>query len=801
MTATSEDRNREWAYRYVAIGLVACSMLTFEILLTRLCALRLYFHFAFLVVSNCLLGIGASGSVLALFQEVWRKRQRAYLARFCALYLVSVVTTYVVLLLYPLPTRLWESLRFEELDRLLLVLAGFNLLVALPMFFGGLVIGMLLTFGAERVNRLYAVDLIGAGLGCLLCPLFLAEWGAGGVLVLVALLALAATVVAVPRPWRKPALAVGVVLAVLGLAVLPVLDAKFPVPNKSSIELTPNVSTPTGEVDSYSKWSATSRIDLIKVPANRRYVFTLGENRRGLPPIPEQKLILQDSSSGTFIANWSEHPERLKILDRSMYTAAVRLKDRPRVFIIGLGGGNDVWAAKLHGASHVKAIELHRSIVDIHEKILPRFSRGLLEDPTVELVYGEGRSALMRESDTYDVVQMTAIDTWAALASGAYVLAENYLYTREAIETMYSRLAEDGILQITRLAADAEVLRLLSNVHAALGGEDLSRRILALATADHQLAVLVKKGTFSEAEVAEIERYAEESGIRQVYLPGRELGGAVEEFIRTSEKQRFIEEYPFDITPTSDDEPYFFNFYRWQNLLAARSKVLENPSISQGNPFLILSQLALAVVFSVVLILLPLTRLGKIPRRGVGRYLVYFSGMGLGFIAIEIALMQKLTLFLGHPLYSITVTLFTILVFSGLGSLLLSGRFSTTSRRIWIVPLGILVCVAGAALYSPQLVAALIHLPLAARFAVTVGLLAPLSMLLGVPFAYGVRLLDERRPEIIPWAWAVNGCLSVVGSVLTVVVSMNLGFAAVLWGAGAVYVIAFAALRRELVTS
>ena len=773
-------------------------MLAFEILLTRLCALRLYFHFSFLVISNCLLGIGASGSVIAVFQERWRSRRREYLALFSALYLVSVVATYAVLVFYPLPTRMWESLRYSEIDRLLLVLAGFNLLVAMPMFFGGLVIGMLLTYGSRKVNRLYATDLVGAGLGCLLCPLFLGQWGAGGVLALVALMALAATVVAVPPQWSKPAYFFGGALAVAGLIALPVLDTILPVPNKSSIELTPNVVTPTGEVESYSKWSATSRIDLLSVPPNRHYIFTLGRNRQGLPSIPEQKLILQDATSGTFITNWSEHPERLEILDRSMYTAAFRLKERPRVFIIGLGGGNDVWAAKRYGASYVKAVELNRAIVEIHQTIMHSYSRGIVEDPSVDLVYGEGRAALMREFEGYDVVQMTAIDTWAALASGAYVLAENYLYTTEAIQTMYDRLNQGGILQITRLAADPEVLRLLVNIHAALGDEDLSLRIMAIATADRQLAILVKKGEFSEGEVAQIEHYTEESGIRQIYLPRRELGGAVEEFILTSDKQRFIDEYHFDISPTSDDRPYFFNFYRWRNPFATRSEVLDNPSIAQGNPFLILSQLALAVLLSVVLIVLPLLRLGKTHRQGVVRYLIYFSGMGLGFIAIEMAVMQKLILFLGHPLYSITVTLFTILVFSGLGSLLVAGRISTTSRRIWLVPIGIFVCIGVLVTLSPSLFAALIHLPLAARITIIVGLLALLSMLLGVPFAFGVRVLNERRRDIIPWAWAVNGCLSVVGSVLTVVVSMNLGFEAVLWGAGVIYLIAFAALRAEL---
>ncbi|UCD56133.1 MAG: hypothetical protein JSV16_09825, partial [Candidatus Hydrogenedentota bacterium] len=210
----------------------------------------------------------------------------------------------------------------------------------------------------------------------------------------------------------------------------------------------------------------------------------------------------------------------------------------------------------------------------------------------------------------------------------------------------------------------------------------------------------------------------------------------------------------------------------------------------------ILSQLGLSTFLSVVLIVLPLVIFSRkgIQRTGFKRFLVYFAGLGLGFIFIEVAAMQKLTLFLGHPLYSITVTLFSVLVFTSLGSLLSARWFHPPDRRVWLVPSGLAILLISFIFISPQLVASCIRFPLPVRIALAVCVLAPISLLLGVPFAYGIRLLNRWNPSIIPWAWAVNGCCTVIGAILTAILSMNFGFNAVLISAIVIYLVAFAAL-------
>ncbi len=781
-------------YALVSIGLISCSMLIYEILLTRICSLRLFFHFGYLIVSNCLLGIGASGSMIAIFQERWRPRARDWTFRFALLYLISLAGSYAFLLTYPMPLGL-DLTNAEHVYRLFV----FTLVSAIPFFFAGSVLGLILTFNAQRINTVYCVDLLGAGLGCLLTPILLGAFGAGGCMVVLGLLALGGAVISGLERFKMPLLIGGLALGFLGLWSIPRFDKAFPVPGKFHLDLTSEHVVRAGRLPEWSRWSANSRIDLLPVPARQRFMYCLGsKTRKSL--IPDQRLIMQDGWAGTLLMNFSDNPASLSIVEQSMYSASLQLKDGPRVLIIGVGGGIDAWAAQITDPKYVRAIELNRQIIDIHHKVKPSFSRNLIEDPRIDFVHGEGRSELMRDTRTYDVVQMTGIDTWTALTSGAYVLAENYLYTREAIESMYRRLADQGILQIVRFSADVEELRLLSNINAAfvsLGVPDFRRSVIVLKTQDRMAATMVKKGVFSQGEQARVVRFANRSGIEVVYLPDWDFNNIISTFATSDDKAGFIADFPRNISPTTDDKPYFFNFYKWRNPFSAASEIGEPSHVAQGNPALVLGQLGLSVVLSFILILLPLLFGGRgFVRSHATRFLVYFVGLGIGFITVEISLMQKLTLFLGHPVYSITVTLFSLLVFTGLGSLLSAPLFQAPGARAWLVPTGLAALLGTFLAGSPWLVNELIVWPLLGRIALTIALLAPIGLLLGIPFAYGIRLLNRFNPTLIPWAWAVNGCCTVIGSILSVVLSMNLGFAFVMVFALFVYFLSFAALIR-----
>jgi hypothetical protein len=782
-------------YVYFTIFLISCSMLMFEVLLTRICALRFFFHFAFLVVSNCLLGVGASGSMVFILQETFARKQRFWIWLFTIFYLVSLVLVYVFLLTY----NIEQGIDFKSASSMVRFTI-FNLVAAVPFFFAGSVIGLLLTFNAGQVNKVYGFDLLGAGLGCLLCPFFLWKTGAGGCLVFTALLALAGMVVSRPPAYRKPVIIAAIALGIIGFSFLPILDRQFPVPSKNEVFITGKIGIEFQRNIVFSRWSATSRVDLVNLDRDHRYILGLGSNPDRTVPVPEEKWIMQDGSAGTYVANFSEYPAALKLLRGSLYSPAFILKERPRVFIIGVGGANDVWAAKIHGARFIKGIELNEQILSIHQKELYRFSSMITDDPDIQLVHDEGRSALMREKTRYDVIQMSGIDTWTSLTSGAYVLAENYLYTVEALRVMYNNLADDGIIAITRFAAAMETTRLFSNIFAALGGtakENLGKSVVCLG---HGIlrTVLIKKGEFTPEELAKLEAFSNRWGFSFVYHPAKTFGNVTEAFARSPDKERFIRDFPRDISPTSDDRPYFFNYYKWSKLFSTSQYMHETTAVSQGNPFFIFVQFLISTILALAFILLPVVIFMRknMDRTHLGWFLVYFAGLGIGFIAIEITLIQKLVLLLGHPLYSITVTLFSMLIFAGLGSMVSRRWFHSPTLRAWIIPLALAVLLGLFILFSPAMVESWIVWPTLARILVCIVILAPISFLLGMPFAYGIRLVNRMNPTIVPWAWAVNGSMTVIGSILAVILSMNLGFNSVIITAVLVYFMSFFAIHK-----
>lgn len=798
---------------FLGIAVLSASLLAFQVLLTRLCALRLAFHFSFLIISNSLLGIGASGSVLTLLEGRWRRNPEAWIFGASLLYVLSLGATWAFARAMPVPEMLtfgWTGPELEQFARF----AVFNLGLSVPFFFGGAAVGLILSAYAHRVNTVYASDLLGAGLGCLLCPILLWPFGAGGCLCAVAALGLFACASVAPARVRRASAVAAVVGSIALLAWMPSFDATFPVPGKKFLQVTRAQGMAIDAHKDYSRWSANSRIDVIQSPFPHWYAFSLGKNDREFALNPanrarlgEQKWIMQDGDAGTFVTDYTRSELGPEYLKRTLYSLSATIKEgsAPRVFVIGVGGGPDLWAHKLTGASRVKGIELNRGVIDVHHTAAKDFSRGLLEDPRIEIVCDEGRSALMRDPERYDIVQMTGIDTWTSLASGAYVLAENYLYTVEAVRLMYEHLRDGGLLQITRMGAEPEKLRLLVNVMQAfreMGVGDIAPSVAVItAPIDELTAVVVKKGAFTEDEVQRLESFADRAGHNKTYLPLRTLDGNVVEYfvkLAPAAKDAFIRDFERRITPTTDDQPYFFNFTRWDTPPAEAKKWLaDKVEVSQGNPLFLWGQLGFSTLVAVLLIVVPLVfRRGQASGRHAGRFFVYFAGIGVGFIFLEIALIQKLTLLLGQPLYSIVVTLLSILICTGLGSFASGPWLAGGVGRARLVPLGIAAVAAAIVVFGTDIVNAAIGSGLVVRAGVAALVVAPLAFLLGMPFAHGIGVLRRVNESFVPWAWAVNGAATVVGSVVTVIVSMNFGFHAVLLAAACIYVVAFAAIDK-----
>ena len=778
----------------LGILLLSSATLLFEITLTRVFSVAQWYHFAFMVVSLALLGFGASGSLLSVFPRLGRRRLEASLALLSIGFSASCLVGYVLVNVIP-----FDSFRVGLEGRQLLYLVAYYVCLAVPFFFTGLALGITLSRMPANAGKVYGFNMIGSGLGCLLVLVGPSAFGGGGTVVMACLLGLAAAFLFGLRFSKALS---GVVLASgAGLIVL-----LFNLPSGLDIGMSPYKGLSQALLQSqartvWTRWNAFSRVDVIEGSAMHAAPGLSLAYGDALPP---QVAIAVDGEDLSPISRTRVQDARFtEYLPTSL---AYHLSPGPRALIIEPQGGLDVLTALHHRSTSVVSVVSNPLVVEAVRRYGQEGSQ-VVSDARVQVVTEGARSYLRRSEELFDVVQLSLGDSLRVVVAGSYSLSEDYLYTVEAFKEYYRHLAAGGFLSITRWiqVPPSQGIRLVSLAVAALdelGVARPERHVAAIRTLQ-TITLLVKRSPVTSDDVEVIRRFCEQRQFDAVYFPGigpddlnrynmlpREVYyEAFDTILSPSERERFLREYPYDVAATSDDRPFFFHSFKWGQVPSILDSLGKTWQPFGGFGFLVVvALLATAIVASVVFILLPLafgprSRPGGAPRRFRWRVFAYFGALGLGYLFIEIPLMQRFILFVDQPTYSFAIVLFTILVCSGLGSLALD-------RLRRVLPQAIIVLALLAALYplvlSPFFEAALgLALPL--RLLVSVGILAPLSFLMGIPFPLGVRIVGETAPDLVPWAWGINGCASVVASVLAMVLALSFGFSWVLVGAGAAY--------------
>ncbi len=547
----------------------------------------------------------------------------------------------------------------------------------------------------------------------------------------------------------------------------------------------------------YSKWNAISRIDVID------------SSRCMLPWFPEDEsyaphmAITIDGDATTWMWNFNAPSTEICGIRDNLYASAYHAKDRPEVLIIGLGGGNDLRTAVHYRADRVVGVELNPLIVELLTEKYTDFVDNVAYAPNVEIHVGEGRSFVRRSGDKFDIIQMSGVDTWSGLSSGAYVLSENYLYTVEAFNDYMDHLKDDGVLAVVRwyFKPPREMMRMLSvgsKVLSDRGNPEPWKHIIVMVSGDF-CATLFKKTPWTQQELARYTWYARnQENIEITYSPGCNLTNPFADYmtaLETGTADRFRKNYIYNLTPVYDDNPFFFDYYKWSNLPDQIFSSGTGGQIGANWPIamaILSAMLVQAFLLTLVFIFYPLTRFEQsgldVPH--AARIMIYFLCLGIGFIFIEIVLMQKLVLYLGHPVYSISVVLTSLLFFSGLGSLAAS-KFPWKKPHFLTVMLGIValsVLVLRGIL--PIIVDATLQETLAVRIACTLALLAVPGFLMGIPFPTGLAIVGRRAKPFIPWAWGTNGGATVLGSIMAIIVAMTFNFTVVILTGAAVYVCA-----------
>ncbi len=798
---------------FLAVLLVASAALAYEVLLVRLLSIIQWHHFAYMIISLALLGYGASGTALALAGDRLRACFAQSFSASAAMFAVSMIVCFALAQGVP-----FNALEIVWDPRQLGYLTLLYLIFFVPFFFAATCTGLAFICHGSLINRIYLADLLGAGTGALAVVLLLSALRAELCIKLLALLPMSAALL-VARVHTAPARPLLAVL-LAGLVAVVLWPGAWLAPRISPYKGLPQALQVMGTRVVDERSNALALLTVVESP-QVPWRHVPGLSLSSAHEIPAQLAVFSDGDAPSMITRHTGERAALAYLDDTTAALPYHLLQRPRVLVLGAGGGADVLLARYHGARAVEAVELNPAMAALVRDSHAEFAGGLYAAPAVRLHVAEARGFVARSAEAYDLIQVALLDSFAAASTGVQALGETYLYTVEALAAYVQRLAPNGMLAITRWlrVPPRDALKLFATARAALerlGVEDAGNR-LVLIRGWQTATLLVKNGVFTPAELARVREFCQARAFDVAYYPGAGL----EEVNRFNvlpqpylydgahallgpDRERFTARYKFYIAPATDDRPYYFRFFKWASapeLLALRASGVA-ALVEWGYPILLATALQ-ALALGVLLILAPLALARRrAPIRARSRVVLYFLALGIAFLFIEIAFIQKFILFLNHPLYAVAVVLAGFLFFAGLGS----GFGERLQRRLFParlsavrVAVGGIVVIGGVyVLMLPMLSPQLISLPDGLRIAAAAALIAPLAFCMGMPFPLGLARVAAAAPAFVPWAWGLNGFASVLSASLATLLAVHLGFTAVVLAALALYLFAAAILPPRL---
>ena len=795
----------------IAISLLSACMLSYEVLLTRLFSIVLWHHFAYMIISAAMLGYGASGTALALLKE-------KIAPHFDAVYITAAVA---MAFLMPAAFLLAQQVPYNPLELLWdktqpAKLLAIYLLMMLPFFCGGLSIGLIWWRFGREAGRIYAFDILGAGAGSLgvIGILFLVS--PQRFLILLTAFALLAAAIAIIELRMKQRWLMAVFI---GLALV---VAVLPFEGWLKVDLSPykDLSQTLRIAGAHVVDEQSSPLGQITVVENTRIPFRHAPGmslNSADEPVPQLGIFI-DGDGPSVLTRFDGNLTPLAYLDQLTSALPYHVLEtspmRPHVLVLGAGAGSDVLQALYHNAWTIDAVELDRNVIDLVRKRFHEFAGNLYTRLDVHVHEAEARGFANSTDKRFDLIQVALLDSFGVASAGLYGLSESYLYTVEGIQTYLSRLEPGGVLAITRWLSlpPRDTLKLFATAVAALEGEGVTNpaQRLVMIRGWKTVTLLVKNSDFTSAEIEAARSFSRERSFDMAYYPDMRTDeanhynlldklyfyeGAMA--LLSPQRQSFIDRYKFYIEPATDDRPYFFRFFKWSAAaeLFALRKQGGMPLLDWSYP-LLAATLVQAFIASVLLILAPLAISRARRSFPSGRVAFYFLAIGLAFMFMEIAFIQKFVLFLSHPLYAVGVVLCAFLVFAAAGAWLTGRRQgnSVGSSRVAFAVVGIGALSLLYLALLPGLFEALSHLPNAAKIAISVALIAPLALCMGIPFPTGMARLASTAGDTIPWAWAINGFASVIGAVLATLLAIHIGFAAVILLAVLIYAAAAAAL-------
>jgi hypothetical protein len=808
---------------YLFVFFVSFACILLELFWTKILNLKAWNHVVYTVIPFAILGYGIGANIHLTLNKKFSSAASRNLLAGCLLALGAFIifgTWAIIRLPISVEYLLNFFASFKAMGMLLLAYTIFMV----PFILIGFVIVHVFATCPKEVHRLYFIDLVGASFGAAAFFYFLHHFAVVRSLLILSFTAFALGGYCLLTRWRRAVLLAALLMAAAGLTL-------YPEPFQYNVDYVKGWEWIPGYFKSQdydlisTQWHSLGRTDIFRIKdpdvrsgfaADRNVTFQLN-----VRPLPEFSLITTNFLSGTPVfrypqLNQKTLPKEIDLYSQTVEAPYVLVKD-PKVFIIGVGGGRDIFLAKTHGAVEIVGAEINQEIVRAMSKggLMYDYSRRVYDLARVQAI--DGRHLVkVSPRNYYDLIVLNGVDTFSGLSSGAYAYAESYLYTKEAVVDYLKILKDNGVINFNRwlFRPPRETLRLEAIVLEALksmGVKNPGEHILILEQAGWSMT-LVKKTPFTSKDVTKVVDYARSHDMMLLYPSDRDVRivnhpfqffDVYAESFRKN-KQRFLAAvYPYDISVVTDDQPFFYKYYKFHPWDILWPSVIHN-----SGPIIFLTQflvLLQGVIFILLFIIAPLrwsknTDIRKIPSRAIGPFITYFACLGLGYMFMEIPLMQKFVLLLGTPILSIAVVLAALLFWTGLGSLLLP-RFQRLGKLddygvILSAALAVAVFTFGLVGLGSTVLDMAVGLPFVARVLLVILLLAPLGIFLGAFFPSGLKIVSKHGPSATAWGWAINCGFSVLGSMLAIILAQFMGFTAVLLMAVVVYLLAVLSFQR-----
>jgi hypothetical protein len=722
------------------------------------------------------------GAVIVYLLPSWfaARRLRAALAIASALFAITAVGSVKIHLGMPV-----------DLNRLSSPLTDLSVaysIIAVPFIFSGIAVSLALTRFPRQLSQLYAADLAGAALGCVALIVLIERLdGPPVVLVVAGAAGLAAILFATGSALTRTPRHIAASLAVLAIGI----GGVYAVAADSAEGL--QVRRAKGyrlQQPLFERWNSYSRIEVGKARAERPFGWGLSPTFEPASPLSQLHLQI-DAAAETVLTAFDGDLSSLDHLKYDVTNIGHYLTTKGDVFVVGAGGGRDVLSALVFGQSHVTAVEMNKAIIEAVNGRFGDLTGHLDRRPGVRFVNDEARSYLSRSSSRYDLIQISLIDTWAATAAGAFVLSENTLYTADGWELFYSKLKERGILSVSRWydhQNPLEVYKLTALAADALrrvGVQDPRTHLMLIATppggANREWrsavgTILLRRSPFTDADVATIRDVSRRMGFEVALSPTDARDPTFAALAGRGDTREIVQRLGTQLAPPTDDRPFFFKM----------------------DSVLLDGLLRFVTILSLVFIVVPIAVKDRRAIRRDALPSLAFAAIGVAFMLIEISLMQRLTLLLGHPTFALSVVLAGLLISSGAGSYSTRGMQADTMKAGIVTRFGSLIAVlAVVGIVAPPAIASFYGSATAVRIAVALALVIAPGVFMGMAFPIAMKMAEAKRPNLMAWLWGINGAASICAAVLAVVISSSRGISVAWWTGVVIYVFAALLIVRD----